>query len=150
MRKQDRYKAAVARDEALKRAGQADEILRSELEAVRKEKSPADWRATVERVRHDARRPSSQYHQQALVTLGEKTNSASVLGSMWGACRVSGRRRLIIQLCQASAARTERERGFLPARQLKRSYRAKMLYLVASLLGLVQLPILSALTRSED
>ncbi len=70
MRKQDRYKAAVARDEALKRAGQADEILRSELEAVRKEKSPADWRATVERVRHDARRPSSQYHQQALVTLG--------------------------------------------------------------------------------
>lgn len=70
MRKQDRYKAAVDRDEALKRAGQADELLRSELEAVRKEKSPADWRATVERVRHDARRPSSQHHQQALVTLG--------------------------------------------------------------------------------
>ena len=70
MRKQDRYKAAVARDEALKRAGQADEILRSELEAVRKEKSPADWRATVERVRHDAWRPSSQHHQQALLTLG--------------------------------------------------------------------------------
>lgn len=70
MRKKDRYKAAQQRDAALREAGRTDALLQSELEAVRKEKTPVDWRATIERVRQDAGRPSSPHHQQAVVTLG--------------------------------------------------------------------------------
>jgi len=44
--------------------------LRSELEAVRKEKPKADWRAVVERVQRDAAKPSSADHQRAVVALG--------------------------------------------------------------------------------
>jgi hypothetical protein len=50
--------------------GGQDPLLRSELEAVRKEKHQADWRAVVERVQRDAAKPSSADHQRAVVALG--------------------------------------------------------------------------------
>ena len=68
--KRARIKAAQHRDHELARMGGHDLLLRSELEAVRKEKPAADWRAVVERVKHDAERPSATDHQRAVVALG--------------------------------------------------------------------------------
>ena len=68
--KKARIEAAQHRDRELAQLGGRDELLRSSLEIVRKEKSAADWRAVVERVQCDAAKPSSADHQRAVVTLG--------------------------------------------------------------------------------
>ena len=69
-KKKARTEAAQHRDRELARMGGQDPLLRSELEAVRKEKPKADWRAVVERVQRDAAKPSSADHQRAVVALG--------------------------------------------------------------------------------
>lgn len=70
MRKSERQKQAQERDARLFAAGAQDELLRTELAAARAQKRPEDWAATVAKVQADAERPSSQYHRQALITMG--------------------------------------------------------------------------------
>ena len=70
MRKSERQKQAQDRNARLFAAGPQDELFRTELAAARAQKRPEDWAATVAKVQADAERPSSQYHRQALITMG--------------------------------------------------------------------------------
>jgi len=65
-----RQRQAQERDAQLFAAGAQDELLRTELAAAREQKRPEDWAATVAKVKADAARPSSQYHRQAVITMG--------------------------------------------------------------------------------